>query len=58
VDLGWASPVGERAGDGSGALGMDWFMASCAEDNVLQVWKMGENVWAGERSKVEEADLE
>ena len=42
----------------AGGLDMDWFIASCAEDNVVQVWKMGEGVYAGERRVVEMEDLE
>lgn len=58
-DLAWA-PVGHKGSVGGGAteLGMDWFMASCAEDNVVQVWRVGDSVWAGERRQVDMEDLE
>ncbi|KAG8876697.1 Histone acetyltransferase type B subunit 2 [Tulasnella sp. 331] len=57
-DLCWA-PVGHKNGAGKGELdGMDWFVASCAEDNVVQVWRVGESVWAGERKTVDMEDLE
>ncbi|KAG8965172.1 Histone acetyltransferase type B subunit 2 [Tulasnella sp. 419] len=67
-DLAWApTGVGRKGAISEGAassktekegLGMDWFVASCAEDNVVQVWRMGESVWAGERKVVEDDDLE
>ncbi|KAG8903018.1 Histone acetyltransferase type B subunit 2 [Tulasnella sp. 417] len=58
-DIAWA-PVGHGLGNGKqpASLDMNWFMASCAEDNVVQVWKMGESVYAGERRVVEMEDLE
>lgn len=52
-DIAWA-PVGHPGG----AVDMDWFMASCAEDNVVQIWRMGESVYAGERRVVDMEDLE
>jgi len=58
-DIAWA-PVGHGLGGGSKekGLNMDWFMASVAEDNVVQIWRMGEGVYAGERRVVEMEDLE
>lgn len=59
-DLCWA-PVGYGMGAGGTKgkrLNMDWFLASSAEDNVLQVWRMGESVYAGERRVVDMEDLE
>lgn len=46
-DVAWAT------GDG-----MDWYMASVAEDNVFQAWKMSEGIYARGQRKVDEMDLE
>lgn len=47
TDVAWA--VGE---------GMDWYVASAAEDNVAQIWKMSEGIYARGQHKVDEMDLE
>jgi histone-binding protein RBBP4 len=47
TDIAWA--VGD---------GMEWYMASAAEDNVVQFWKMSEGIYARGQHKVEEIDLE
>lgn len=49
---------GGKRGQSKEELGMDWFMASCAEDNVVQVWRVGESVWAGEKKQIDMEDLE
>lgn len=54
TDIAWAPPTVT----GDSGLNMDWFMASAAEDNVLQVWRIGESVWAGEKRHIRDEDLE
>lgn len=38
--------------------GMDWYIASAAEDNVVQAWRMSEGIYARGQRKVDEMDLE
>ena len=47
TDIAWAN--GE---------GMDWYVASAAEDNVVQVWKMSEGIYARGEKKVDDMELE
>ncbi len=37
---------------------MGWYVASAAEDNVVQIWKMSEGIYARGQRKVEDMDLE
>jgi histone-binding protein RBBP4 len=43
VDFGWCETE-------------DWFVASVAEDNILQVWQMAENIYAGGGEEEEGAE--
>ena len=36
----------------------EWVVASVAEDNILQIWSMAENIYAQEEADAEEGDLE
>ncbi|KAF8336363.1 histone acetyltransferase type B subunit 2 [Cantharellus anzutake] len=49
-----------RPTDVAWALGdeMQWYVASAAEDNVVQIWKMSEGIYARGQRKVEDMDLE
>lgn len=47
TDVAWAS-----------GNGMDWYVLSAAEDNVVQAWKMSEGIYARGQRKVDEMDLE
>jgi len=38
--------------------GMEWYVASAAEDNVVQVWKMSEGIYARGQRKVDDMELE
>ncbi|KAG8765597.1 Histone acetyltransferase type B subunit 2 [Ceratobasidium sp. 428] len=49
--------LGGRGGGGGGELS-GWEVASAAEDNVLMVWSMSANIWAGEGKTIEEDELE
>jgi len=49
TDLGWAPGQG---------VDREWFMVSAAEDNVVQVWKMSEGIYARGERRVEDMDLE
>ncbi|CAE6442246.1 unnamed protein product [Rhizoctonia solani] len=46
-----------EGGKGGGELS-GWEVASAAEDNVLMVWSMSANIWAGEGKVVDEEELE
>ncbi|KAG9088364.1 Histone acetyltransferase type B subunit 2 [Ceratobasidium sp. 370] len=50
--------LGGRGASGSGGELSGWEVASAAEDNVLMVWSMSANIWAGEGKAIEEDELE
>ncbi|KAF8750554.1 Histone acetyltransferase type B subunit 2 [Rhizoctonia solani] len=52
-----ASKAEGGKGGGGGELS-GWEVASAAEDNVLMVWSMSANIWAGEGKTVDEEELE
>lgn len=61
TDVCWA-PLPQNASKDSGGKGggelSGWEVASAAEDNVLMVWSMSANIWAGEGKAIEEEELE
>jgi len=48
----------QKVSDFSWNPNMAWCVASVSEDNILQVWKMAQNIYNDEEVDVQESDLE
>jgi len=61
TDLGWGpgDAFDGESGEGEGVGKLSgWEVVSAAEDNVVMVWSMSSNIWAGDAKTVDEDELE